>query len=118
MPARLVTSATHALEMMALVADIKPGDEVILPSFTFVSTANPFVLRGARLRFADNDAAGNILPSEIERLLNRKTKAVLVVDYAGASADFDPILELCGRAGVPVFEVRSRRGRAPIADVR
>lgn len=100
----LVTSATHALEMMALVARIQPGDEVIVPSFTFVSTANPFALRGARLRFADNDENGNILPSEVARLMTKKTKAVVVVDYAGASGDFDAINEICRENGVLVFE--------------
>ncbi|MBI3542902.1 MAG: dTDP-4-amino-4,6-dideoxygalactose transaminase [Deltaproteobacteria bacterium] len=103
-PTRIVTSATHALEMMALVAGIKDGDEVIVPSFTFVSTANPFVLRGARLRFADNDADGNILPGEVERLFTSKTRAVLAVDYAGASPDLDQIVELCERKRVPLFE--------------
>lgn len=102
--ARIITSATHALEMMALLALIKPGDEVIVPSFTFVSTANAFALRGAKLRFADNDENGNILPTEVTRLLNKKTKAVMVVDYAGASADLDEIVRVVNSAGIPVFE--------------
>ena len=101
---RIVTSATHALETMGLLTELKPGDEVILPSFTFVSTANAFALRGATLRFADNDEFGNIKPTEIERLLSKKTKAVVAVHYAGASADLDAILELCAKHGVPLFE--------------
>lgn len=101
---RLVTSATHALEMMALLADIKPGDEVILPSFTFVSTANGFALRGARIKFADNDENGNILPGEVDRLMTKKTKAVVAVHYAGASADLDQILEICRSRSIPLFE--------------
>lgn len=95
--ARIVTSATHALEMMAHLAGIGPGDEVILPSFTFVSTANAFVLRGARLRFADNDEYGNIRIDEIERLISSRTKAVVAVDYGGASAELDLIREICRR---------------------
>lgn len=101
---RLVTSATHALETMALLLNLRPGDEVICPSFTFVSTANAFVLRGARLRFADNDEYGNILPSEVERLINPRTKAVIAVDYAGHSADIDSLLEICSRHNVPLLE--------------
>src|SRR6516162_5316570 len=85
--ALVTTSCTHALEMAALLLDIKPGDEVIVPSFTFVSTANAFALRGARIRFADNDEYGNIIPSELDRLRTPKTRAAIVVHYAGASAD-------------------------------
>ena len=103
-PLRLVTSATHAMEMMALLIDLAPGDEVIVPSFTFVSTANAFALRGARIRFADNDEFGNILPAEVERLANSKTKAVIAVDYAGASADMDALIEVCRRKNIVLFE--------------
>lgn len=102
--ARVVGSATDALEMMALLGDIAPGDEVIVPSFTFVSTANAFALRGAKLRFADNDDNGNILPSEVARLMNKKTRAVLVMDYAGGSADLDPIRDLCEQNKAWLFE--------------
>src|SRR3989442_1021493 len=98
-PNLLTTSATHSLEMMALLLDIRPGDEVVLPSFTFVTSATSFALRGARLRFADNDDHGNILSSEVARLLTAKTKAVLTMHYAGASADMDPLLALCTQAG-------------------
>ena len=103
-PVRLTSSATHALEMMGLLADIRPGDEVILPSFTFVSTANAFALRGASLRFADNDDFGNLLPSEVERLLNKKTKAVMTMHYAGGSADLDKLIELCASHKIPLLE--------------
>ncbi|MBI3558535.1 MAG: dTDP-4-amino-4,6-dideoxygalactose transaminase [Deltaproteobacteria bacterium] len=103
-PVRIVTSATHALEAMALLANIEAGDEVIVPSYTFVSTANAFALRGANIRFADNDEYGNILPSEIERLYSPKTKAVVAVHYAGASADMDKIVEICKAKRVFLFE--------------
>ncbi|MDQ3265757.1 MAG: aminotransferase class I/II-fold pyridoxal phosphate-dependent enzyme, partial [Myxococcota bacterium] len=75
--ALLVTSATHALEMAALLLDLQPGDEVIVPSFTFVSTANAFALRGARIVFADCDERGNILPEEVARLRTSRTRAVV-----------------------------------------
>ena len=103
-PARLVTSATHALEMMALLAEIRPGDEVIVPSFTFVSTANAFALRGAVIRFADNDEYGNILPSEVERLYTKKTKAVVAVHYGGNSCDMDLLKEICDAKNIFLFE--------------
>lgn len=99
-----VSSATHALEMMALLLDISPGDSVILPAFTFVSSANAFVLRGATVSFADNDEYGNILPSEVERLLTKKTKAVVAVHYAGNSCDMDALSKLCANAGVALCE--------------
>jgi dTDP-4-amino-4,6-dideoxygalactose transaminase len=100
----VVTSATHALEMMGLLLDIKPGDEVIIPSFTFVSTANAFILRGAKVRFADNDEYGNIKISEVERLLSPKTKAVMAVHYAGNSADLEHLIAVCKSAQVPLLE--------------
>ncbi len=100
----IVSSATHALEMMALLWDIEPGDEVILPSFTFVSTANAFALRGATLRFADNDEYGNLSLSEVERLLTPKTKAVVAVHYAGTSCDMDALGSLVASAKVELGE--------------
>jgi dTDP-4-amino-4,6-dideoxygalactose transaminase len=103
-PALLVTSATHSLEMMALLADLRPGDEVICPSFTFVSTANAFALRGARIRFADNDAYGQLLPAEIERLLTPRTRAVISVDYAGNSPDYDLLRAACEKHQLLLFE--------------
>jgi dTDP-4-amino-4,6-dideoxygalactose transaminase len=80
----LTTSCTHALEISALLLDIQAGDEVILPSFTFVSTANAFVLRGARPVFADiRPDTLNINENDIEKLISHKTKAIVVVHYAG-----------------------------------
>jgi dTDP-4-amino-4,6-dideoxygalactose transaminase len=101
---RLVSSGSHALDMMPLLLSMGPGDEVILPSFTFSSTANAFALRGCTLRFADNDEYGNIKISEIERLITPKTKAVMVVHYAGASCDLDAALEICQRHNIPLLE--------------
>jgi dTDP-4-amino-4,6-dideoxygalactose transaminase len=98
----LVTSATHALEMAALLLDIQPGDEFIVPSFTFVSTANAFCLRGAKPVFADVDAHGNLDVSEVERLLGPRTKAVVPVHYAGNSCDMQALAQVCGK--VPVVE--------------
>ena len=100
----LVTSATHALEMMGLLLEIQPGDEVIVPSFTFVSTANAFALRGARIRFADNDEYGNISLKEVERLRSPRTKAVVAVHYAGNSADMDALKAMCSALGIALLE--------------
>jgi dTDP-4-amino-4,6-dideoxygalactose transaminase len=100
----LCTSATHALEMAALLLDLHAGDEVILPSYTFVSTANAFALRGATLRFADNDANGNITLAEIQRLATNKTRAVVVVHYGGNSAAMLPIVEWCNAHAVKLIE--------------
>src|SRR6478752_9446034 len=82
----LTTSCTDALEMAAILLDISPGDEVIVPSFTFVSTANAFVLRGAKIVFADSSNEDpNIDAEQIEPLITRKTKAIVVVHYAGVA---------------------------------
>ncbi|HNQ77869.1 MAG TPA: dTDP-4-amino-4,6-dideoxygalactose transaminase [Acidobacteriota bacterium] len=101
----LTTSCTHALEMSALLLDLKPGDEVVLPSFTFVSTVNAFVLRGARPVFADirRDTL-NIDEERLEPLLTERTKAVAVVHYAGVGCEMDRIMEIAGRRGVAVVE--------------
>lgn len=98
----LVTSATHAMEMAALLLELKPGDEVILPSFTFVSTANAFAVHGARPVFADVDEHGNILPAEVERLRTTKTRAVVAVHYAGNSCDLDQLAAAAGE--LPIVE--------------
>jgi dTDP-4-amino-4,6-dideoxygalactose transaminase len=98
----LVTSCTHALEMAALLLDAGPGDEFILPAYTFVSTANAFVLRGARPVFADVDASGNLDPHEVERLRGPRTKAVVVVHYAGNSCDMRALADAAGQ--VPIVE--------------
>lgn len=99
------TSCTDALEMAALLLDIQPGDEVIMPSFTFVSTANAFVLRGAHIVFADSrpDHPG-IDEDEIERLITPKTKAIVPVHYAGVACDMDRIMALADKYGLYIVE--------------
>jgi dTDP-4-amino-4,6-dideoxygalactose transaminase len=101
----LTTSCTHALEMMALLLDIRPGDEVIIPSFTFVSTVNAFVLRGAKPVFADvrRDAL-NLDESRLEILITTRTKAIVPVHYAGVGCEMDAIMDIANRRGVPVVE--------------
>ncbi|ACG74104.1 DegT/DnrJ/EryC1/StrS aminotransferase [Anaeromyxobacter sp. K] len=101
-PALLVTSCTHALEMAALLLDVKEGDEFIVPSYTFVSSANAFVLRGARPVFADVDPNGNLDPREVTRLRTPRTRAVVAVHYAGSSCDMSDLLDRCGR--IPLVE--------------
>lgn len=101
----LTTSCTDALEMSAILANIQQGDEVIMPSYTFVSTANAFVLRGAIIRFADSYPDNpNIDPAQIEPLVNAKTKAIVVVHYAGIACDMDPILDLALKYNLVVIE--------------
>jgi dTDP-4-amino-4,6-dideoxygalactose transaminase len=91
----LTTSCTDALEMCALLLNIKQGDEVILPSYTFVSTANAFILRGAKLVFADSSPSHpNIDLDHVERLLTPQTKAVVVVHYGGVACDLDRLAEM------------------------
>lgn len=101
----LTTSCTDALEMCALLLAIEPGDEVIVPSFTFVSTANAFALRGASIVFADSRPdQPNIDAASIEPLISSRTRAVVVVHYAGVACDMDPILHLADRHGLSVVE--------------
>ena len=103
--ALLTTSCTHALEMSAILADVGPGDEVILPSFTFVSTANAFVLRGATPVFCDiRPDTLNIDETKIEDLITGRTRAVVVVHYAGVGCEMDEILAIAGRHGITVIE--------------
>jgi dTDP-4-amino-4,6-dideoxygalactose transaminase len=101
----LTTSCTDALEMAAILIDIQPGDEVIVPSFTFVSTANAFVLRGAKIVFADSrkDHPG-IDEDCIESLITNKTKAIVPVHYAGVACDMDKIMSIATRYGLFVIE--------------
>lgn len=103
--ALLTTSCTDALEMAALLLDIQPGDEVILPSFTFVSTANAFVLRGARPVFADirRDTL-NLDETQLERLITPRTRAIVPVHYAGVGCEMDAILELARQHNIAVVE--------------
>ncbi len=101
----LTTSCTHALEMMAILLDIQPDDEVILPSFTFVSTVNAFVLRGARPVFVDvRPDTLNLDESRLEAKITPRTKAVVTVHYAGVGCEMDAILEIANRCGVQVVE--------------
>lgn len=103
--ALLTTSCTHALEMAALLLNIQDGDEVILPSFTFVSTANAFVLRGATPVFADiRPDTLNIDDALVERHLSARTRAIVVVHYAGVGCEMDRITAIASAAGVPVIE--------------
>lgn len=101
----MTTSCTDALEMTSLLCRIQPGDEVIMPSFTFMSTANAFLLRGAKIIFADTLAdIPNIDPQEIERLITPRTKAVVVVHYSGVACDMDPVNEIARRNNLWVIE--------------
>lgn len=103
--ALLTTSCTHALEMAALLLDLQPGDEFIVPAFTFVSTVNAFVLRGARPVFIDvRPDTLNIDENLLERLITPRTRAIIVVHYAGVGCEMDKILEIAGRFGLPVVE--------------
>ncbi len=101
----LTTSCTHALEMTALLLRLQPGDEVIIPSFTFTSTANAFALRGARIVFADiRSDTLNLDERQVERLITNRTKAIVVVHYAGVGCEMDVLLEVAKRHGIAVIE--------------
>lgn len=101
----LTTSCTDALEMAAILLNISSGDEVIMPSYTFVSTANAFALRGARIIFVDSVTNHpNVCPHQIEMAITARTKAIVVVHYAGIACKMDEILELAGKYGIPVVE--------------
>ncbi len=117
--ALLTTSCTHALEMAALLCRIQPGDEVIMPSYTFVSTANAFVLRGAKIVFVDiRPDTMNLDESLIEAAVTEKTKAIAPVHYAGVSCEMDTILAIAKKHGLFVIEdaaqgvMSSYKGRA------
>ncbi len=101
----LTTSCTDALEMAAILCDIQPGDEVIIPSYTFVSSANAFVLRGAKVIFADSrtDHPG-IDESSIESLITPRTKVIVPVHYAGVACDMDVIMDIAERYNILVVE--------------
>lgn len=101
----LTTSCTHALEMAALLCDIKEGDEVIMPSYTFVSTADAFVLRGAKIVFVDvNPKTMNIDETLIEDAITPKTKVIAVVHYAGVACEMDTIMDIAKRHNLLVVE--------------
>lgn len=101
----LTTSCTHALEMAAILADIKPGDEVIMPSYTFVSTADAFVLRGAKIVFVDiRPDTMNIDEKLIEAAITSKTRAIAPVHYAGVGCEMDEIMDIARRYDLKVVE--------------
>lgn len=98
-------TCTDALEMVALLLDIQNGDEIILPSYTFVSTANPFVMQGATLRFADSRADHpNVDVASIISLVNEKTKAIVVVHYAGMAVDMEELIAICKAKEIILIE--------------
>ena len=101
----LTTSGTSALEMAAILLDIKDGDEVIMPSYTFVSTADAFVMVGAKVIFVDvNPKTMNIDENEIEKAITSKTKAIVVVHYAGISPDMDKVMKIAKEHNLKVVE--------------
>lgn len=117
--ALLTTSCTHALEMAALLLNIKPGDEVIAPSYTFVSTLNAFVLRGAKPVFIDvRPDTLNFDETQFDALITPRTRVAVPVHYAGVGCEMDSILEIAGRHGIAVVEDNAHgftgryRGRA------
>ena len=103
--ALLTPSCTQALEMAAILLDVKEGDEVIMPSFTFVSTANAFVLRGAKIVFVDiRPDTMNVNEALIEAAITDKTVAIVVVHYAGISCEMDTIMDIAQRRNIFVIE--------------
>jgi len=101
----LTTSCTDALEMAAILTGVGPGDEVIVPSYTFVSSALAFVRQGAKIVFCDSSADNpNIDPAEIERLVTERTKVIVPVHYAGMACDMDAIMDIANRHGLIVVE--------------
>lgn len=103
--ALMTQSCTAALELAALALDIRPGDEVIVPSYTFVSTANAFALRGAKIVFADSSSVDlNLDLDHVETLINEKTKVLVVVHYGGVSCDMDRVMRLAADHGIYVVE--------------
>lgn len=103
--ALLTTSCTHALEMCAILADIQPGDEVIMPSYTFVSTANAFVARGAKIVFVDiRPDTMNIDETLIEEAVTSRTRVIVPVHYAGVGCEMDVIMDIAKRNGIRVIE--------------
>ena len=103
--ALLTTSCTHALEMSAILLEIKPGDEVIIPDFTFVSTVNAFVLRGAKPIFIDvRPDTLNLDESKLEAAITLHTKAIVPVHYAGVGCEMDSIMDIANRHNIAVVE--------------
>lgn len=103
--ALLTTNCTHALEMSGLLLDLQPGDEVIIPSYTFVSTVNAYVLRGAKPVFCDiRPDTINFDENKLEELITPRTKAIAVVHYAGVGCEMNTIMEIANHHGIPVIE--------------
>ncbi len=101
----LTTSCTDALEMAAILIGLSPGDEVIAPSYTFVSTVNAFILRGAKIVFADSsNESPNIEVKKIEKLITEKTKAIIAVHYAGIACDMDALARICDEKNLFLIE--------------
>lgn len=101
----LTTSCTDALEMVAILCDIKEGDEVIAPSYTFVSTVNAFVLRGAKIIFADSERMSpNLDVASVESLITKKTRVIVAVHYAGVSCDMDPLIDIANKYNLFLVE--------------
>ncbi len=101
----LTTSCTDALEMAAILLNIQEGDEIIAPAYSFVSTVNAFVLRGAKIVFADSEASNpNIDATKIEALITSKTKAIVPIHYAGMACDMDMIMDIANRRNLYVVE--------------
>jgi dTDP-4-amino-4,6-dideoxygalactose transaminase len=101
----LTTSCTHALEMSGLLLGLEPGDEFIVPSFAFVTTANAFVLRGAKPVFIDvRPDTLNMDETQLEGLITERTKAIIPLHYAGVACEMDPIMEIANRRGIGVIE--------------
>ncbi len=101
----LTSSCTDALEMAAILVNIREGDEVIMPAYTFVSTANAFVLRGAKIVFADSQTEHpNIDAQRLENLVTSRTKAIVVVHYAGVACDMDEVMRIAAKFGLFVIE--------------
>lgn len=101
----LTTSCTDALEMCAILLEIRQGDEIIIPSYTFVSTANAFVLRGAKIVFTDSNSQNpNVDVCKIEQLITDKTKAIVVVHYAGIACDMDVVMNIAKKHNLFVVE--------------
>lgn len=104
-PVLLTSSCTHALEMAAILGNIKPGDEVIVPSFTFVSTVSAFEGRGAKIKFIDVDRnTGNLEINNLTKLITPKTKVVVTVHYAGNSTDMDKLKKICSEGKIILIE--------------
>ncbi len=101
----LTTSCTHALEMAAILIDIKEGDEIIVPSYTFVSSVNAFILRGAKIVFADSNKANpNIQIEGLEKLITKKTKAIVIVHYAGIACEMEELTKICKKNSLYLIE--------------